>query len=369
MGYDSYQISMHYHPFGSGGQQLYVEELRLAMSEIGVESAVIQPRRAEGAPNWVIQLKPARGIRRISAHASWYWFTFQLLRYRRVLIDSKIVIVHYPFHLMTVPSTARSVVLSHGVDWPIKPRSLTDKYKKYIACQCRERMIPTVANDTDFFRRIGINVAVGQKPYSMVNKHSWYIPNAVDTSVFMDTRCTRRNVILVPRNIRKSRGIHLAIEAFNHFLSNNKSFNLIIAGGQNTGAYYEYCRALVSRYSLQNNVQFLGEVDREHMRVLYQEAMLTLIPTLAYEGTSYSALEAMACGSATLSTDIGGLADLPTEKAGADPIEMARRLEELLANRQEYAGRQRDMVERDFDIQRWRAAWKDVFEWRMGFRE
>ena len=46
------------------------------------------------------------------------------------------------------------------------------------------------------------------------------------------------------------------------------------------------------------------------MAELYQQADIAIIPTLYCEGTSLSCIEAMACGNAIITTDIGGLPNL-----------------------------------------------------------
>jgi glycosyltransferase involved in cell wall biosynthesis len=48
----------------------------------------------------------------------------------------------------------------------------------------------------------------------------------------------------------------------------------------------------------------------EQMPSWYQMADITVIPTIACEGTSLSCIEAMACGSATVATNVGGLPDV-----------------------------------------------------------
>ena len=48
----------------------------------------------------------------------------------------------------------------------------------------------------------------------------------------------------------------------------------------------------------------------DEMNKAYQNADITLIPSLYSEGTSLSCIEAMACGNAVIATRIGGLSDL-----------------------------------------------------------
>jgi glycosyltransferase involved in cell wall biosynthesis len=222
-----------------------------------------------------------------------------------------------------------------------------------------------VANDTDYFRRTGMDVPLGQAPFTMVSDRCWYIPNAIDTRRFNDDGRPRERVVLVPRNIRRSRGIHLASEGFARFVKSHPGYKLHFAGGQLRGEYYQYCAGLIHKLGLTDSVTFLGEVDYRIVKELYQSAELTLIPTIAFEGTSYSALEAMACGSAVLSTPVGGLSDLPTEKSLANPEAIAEGLERLLSDRIQIATRQKDIVNEVFNIGRWRDAWTEVIDWRM----
>jgi glycosyltransferase involved in cell wall biosynthesis len=51
-------------------------------------------------------------------------------------------------------------------------------------------------------------------------------------------------------------------------------------------------------------------VKADDMPSVYQNADISLIPTLYSEGTSLSCIEAMACGNAVIATNIGGLPNL-----------------------------------------------------------
>lgn len=356
---------MHYLPFQSGGQQLYVHELLAIARQLGKDAMVIQPDRGIERPEYVMVTPAVRGLRFLGPHASWFWFTAALHRYRKVLTKADAVISHYSFHYPGIPQAAPSIVLSHGVDWPEKPRKIVDRYKLWISKKCARERVPVVANDTDYLRRVGITNALGHKPYSMVNDYAWYIPNAVDTQRYCPVSSVRDDTILVPRNIRKSRGIHLAIEAYSVYRALGGRKRLVFAGGRTAGPYYEECLSRMRKHDLQDHVVFLGEVEHPNMLDLYRRAAITLVPTIAFEGTSYSALEAMACGCPTVSTMVGGLSDLPTVKCGTDAHSMA---ESLLATEYQagsIAVEQRQQVEYSFDIKQWRAAWRSVLEWRM----
>ena len=136
---------------------------------------------------------------------------------RGILTQSDIVICHYPFHYPAVRWHQRVIVLSHGVNWRIPPRTIGDKYHAYTARLCKEQGAVIVANDTHFLRSVGCNVQPATNYFQEIDRNTWFIPNCVDTTMFKPAAANRENIILVPRNFRWARGIHLAIEVFNLF--------------------------------------------------------------------------------------------------------------------------------------------------------
>ena len=92
----------------------------------------------------------------------------------------------------------------------------------------------------------------------------------------------------------------------------------------------------------------------------YSSALVTLIPTLRREGTSLSALESMACGIATVSTNVAGLADLPTVQCEPNETAVAQALQDTLRKRTEIGLSQQATVRRIFNIENWAHAWLEV---------
>jgi len=161
------------------------------------------------------------------------------------------------------------------------------------------------------------------------------------------------------------RGIDLAIKTFDHFRRAHPDFELRIVGGPKKGKYYEYCRRLVDELNLTGSVFFDGFVAHANMPQRYSSAVMTLIPTVRREGTSLSALESMACGTPTVSTDVGGLADLPTVKAPAVAEALSEAMTQTLARREEVAFAQEKEVRSVFTINRWSEAWDKVIKQTM----
>lgn len=114
--------------------------------------------------------------------------------------------------------------------------------------------------------------------------------------------------IVVPRNLRFERGMHLIPEIAQKIKEKTKkSFFFKIVG---TGELRDFIEKEIKRRKLEKQVVIFGHKSHEEMPKVYQEANIVLIPTLHDEGTSISALEAMASGRAVVMTNIGGLNDI-----------------------------------------------------------
>ena len=103
------------------------------------------------------------------------------------------------------------------------------------------------------------------------------------------------------------------------------------------------------------------------MHTAYQQADITLIPSLHSEGTSLSCLEAMACGNAVITTNVGGLPDLvisgynglliePDVGALRDALIL---LCENLQLRSKFGKRGREVAE-NFNLGVWQEKWRKV---------
>ncbi len=354
-------ITMHYFPV-YGGQETYIHSLNQFLTTEGIDVSIIQPSRPRNLdkPNYVHYLPRLHFVGRFGrlfVGIDWLWFNLMLNFGKSFLRKQDVLISHYPIHYPSIKWHKNVIVVSHGVDWPDPPRILLDKCKKKAALEARDNRVKIIANDTCFIRALGIEVEAGTRFFEEISKNIWFVPNCVDISKFLCRTQQRKDVILVPRNIRKSRGIHLAIEAFNLFHNKNKSFLLKIAGGPLSGEYYHYCLGLIKRYSLENAIHFTGHLPEDKLIQLYNEVKITLIPTIDFEGTSISALESMACNAPVVSTRTGGLQDLPTWKVGTSPEEISDGLDYVLSSWAKESERQHKLTAKIFNMSNWKDAW------------
>jgi hypothetical protein len=135
-----------------------------------------------------------------------------------------------------------------------------------------------------------------------------------------------------------------------------------IAGGPLKGEYYNYCLDLIKRFGIEGNVCFLGRLNRENIRQKYYHSKVTLIPTIEREGTSYAALESMACRTPVVSTNVAGLKDLPTVKSSLTPYDINRKIQRVLLSWDKVSKDQYSQIKDNFNVDKWTKAWGHVIK-------
>ena len=117
---------------------------------------------------------------------------------------------------------------------------------------------------------------------------------------------------------------------------------------------------LIKNLGLTNKVIFAGSVNWRNMPAYYSSAKLTIIPSIWSEGTSLAALESMSCGTPVVSTDIGGLPDLPTLQSKTNAADLAEKMIMVLENHAQYAENQMRVVRKTYHLENWAACWVKI---------
>ncbi len=192
----------------------------------------------------------------------------------------------------------------------------------------------------------------------------WFVPNAVDPEEFRPAPGGSsegdKGTILVPRNLFRNRGIHLAVAAFAEFAEDHPETALLVVGGGGRPAYVESLRRQIEQLGLQKRVVLYGPVPHDKLPAVYANAQLTLIPSLCGEGTSLSALESMASGTATICTYVAGLRDLPGPHALPTVTGLVEVMREVYPDRVRVGEEQRKAVLARYSIQVWRRGWQEA---------
>ena len=345
-----------------GGAETYLSNLLDLLSQ-RVSSQRVYQAKNNWAKDKELKLVP---VWKIFRRKPLYFYNILLNLYFPSLMKEDVLIVSDPFHFWPVFWHPHTVVISHGIRWD-RPQKSEALYRGVHLASAKFAMKfahKIVANDSNFYRSLGIPLKPKEGMFSEVVKNRWFIPNCVDTKIFTKTKTfgdlVNLNPILVPRNIVRGRGIHLALEAFKDFNKRYKYTNLVICGGASDPNYIVEIYQQIHNLNLIGKVYFLGSVNWKEMPKIYSSSLMSVIPTLYEEGTSLSALESMSCGVATLSTNVGGLPDLPTIKSSVDPRELAQKMVYVFKNRDKIAKEQLSEVRKTYNLKNFKQAWFKV---------
>ena len=353
-----------------GGAETYVHALRAALAD-AVESQTVYQADLGAAGAGVVTVPVPRrtGLKLVD-------FNLALAPRRAEILAHDVVIVHNPEHLTRGLAGPRTVLLSHGATWTHEANALRRWLRRRAMREAFRRAGAVVANDSFVPRAMGLAVAPGTRLREEIAPGVWFVPNAVDTGVFRPARAGEATeagdllppggpFVLVPRNLTPPRGVDLAIAAFARARALPADARLVVAGGvigdvPASVAHRAELDAQVAALGLARRAHFLGGAAREAMPRLFRAAALTVVPTRCSEGTSLAALESMASGTATVTTAVEGLLDLPGPHVEPAAAALAAALDAAWPERAALGARQRAAVERDFALPAWQRAWREV---------
>jgi glycosyltransferase involved in cell wall biosynthesis len=148
---------------------------------------------------------------------------------------------------------------------------------------------------------ITVNSKEGYNYYTEMGFNVVQIPNAIDLNL-IPKKSTKQfeNQIIFAGRLSKEKGIEILLEAATQLPDN---YNLLIAG---SGPLEEKVRNLADK---KTNVHYLGYQSKQNLLSLIRGSDLLIQPSLE-EGMSSTLLEAMACGTCILASNIEGISEI-----------------------------------------------------------
>lgn len=289
----------------------------------------------------------------------------ELNRSFHVNFDRSFLTIYFAFYLASPYFHQPSIGISHGIYWDeeiFQHFPYGQKAQKGILSSISHlsTLVSVDTNTINWLRAIYLELAA----------RSVYIPNFVDLKRFhpsfgIDEKNREKIVILYPRRLNQVRGFWLVQRLVLTILEEHDNVEFHFVGKADEREEHAV-RKLVEAFPDRVKWYFLPP---ERMHEAYQQADITLIPTMQSEGTSLSCLEAMASGNAVIATNVGGLPNLifpdynglliePNVDSLRDAL---RRLidEPDLRSRLAIQGIE---VAKTFDIEKWRSRWKKVLQ-------
>ncbi len=139
-------------------------------------------------------------------------------------------------------------------------------------------------------------------------------------AVSLEQGVLRRRYILYAGKYDPQKNIIGILRAFKEFVRIHPEFFLVLAGPQNW--YFFIIKEEVERLHLTAHVVFAGYVGDPELLQLYKSAALFIMPSF-YEGFGLPLLEAMACGTPVVSSNVASLPEIAGDAALlTDPLDI-----------------------------------------------
>ena len=148
---------------------------------------------------------------------------------------------------------------------------------------------------------ITVNSKEGYDYYTKMGFNVVQIPNAIDLNLIPKKSTKQfKNQLIFAGRLSKEKGIEILLETASQLPDN---YHLLIAG---SGPLEEKVRKLSDE---KTNVHYLGYQSKQNMLSLIRGSDLLIQPSLE-EGISSTLLEAMACGTCILASNIEGISEI-----------------------------------------------------------
>ncbi len=146
---------------------------------------------------------------------------------------------------------------------------------------------------------------------SKSNKDLMIIPMGVDLDLFKPSlkrtnNSEKSSVILTVGRLDKNKGINYLINAMTRVISKFSETKLIIVGD---GPERDNLANQIKKLHLEENIKLVGAIKKKDLPEFYNKADLFVLPSLN-EGLGIVLLEAMACGTPVIGSNVGGVSDI-----------------------------------------------------------
>jgi glycosyltransferase involved in cell wall biosynthesis len=248
----------------------------------------------------------ATAVERFISSAAYYSLREQI-ELPRILRRYKVDLLHSPHFLLPLIRPCPAVVTIHDViylacreDLPSRLGRVYYRLMMSVALRLARRVITdSEFSKRDIVRYLGADAEKIEVIYPGVSCEFRPVNDPAARSAVCRKYGIERDYILYT-GIYKPRKNHVGLlRAFQQFLASGGDADLVIAGPMKEGEFE--LRRLAARLGFPDRLKLTGFVGDDELRALYSGARLYACPSL-YEGFGFTVLEAMACGTAVVSS-------------------------------------------------------------------
>ncbi len=255
-----------------------------------------------------------------------------------VLWQEKIDLLHSLAFVTPLICPCPSVVTIYDLSFLIFPKAFKLSKRLYLTLLTRPsarkaRRIITISESTkrDAVRLLGVSSEKVDVVYCGVDKAFHPLPER-EVASFRQKRGLPEQIILFVGTIEPRKNVARLIEAYSRL--RDRQVKLVIGGAR--GWLYQEIFACVEELGLTDDVLFPGYIPPDELPLWYNAAELFVYPSL-YEGFGLPPLEAMACGTPVIASNVSSLPEVVGE-AGLtiDPMDsrgLAEAMNQVLSDR------------------------------------
>lgn len=240
-------------------------------------------------------------------------------RFERIALSLELApfaldVLHSPDFIPPAWTRCPTVITMHDLAFLLYPRFLTRESARYysqvdLAARQADHII-AVSNSTkhDTIRLLGVPESKITVIYEAA--HPLFTPmDPTRARAFVQTQYhLPPEFILFVGTIEPRKNLPTLLRAFKRLRDNYKSQAVLAIAGQR-GWLVEEVDRVIAELQLDNTVRFLGGVRNEELVYLYNAASAFVLPSF-YEGFGLPPLEAMACGTPVIVSNVSSLPEV-----------------------------------------------------------
>lgn len=255
-------------------------------------------------------------------------------------------LIHSTDFIPPLHSAIPAVITVHDLAFLHWPHFLTTDSAAYYGQidravkHARHIIVPSESTKKDLTRQLGAPEEKVSVIYEAADPSFQPLPLEATRREVMQLYKVPESYILFVGTIEPRKNVNGLLYAFHHLRNkyNLTDTGLVIAGGH--GWLYEETLELINKLNLQQCTFFLGRVPDENLRKLYVGARCHIHPA-HYEGFGLPPLEAMACGTPTIVSNVSSLPEVVSDAAllvdPNNPEEIAVAMQRLLTDHELHA--------------------------------